>query len=273
MPDRSWALQRKLMRAPNIGFNAEVYRWFKDLDNNSNSSRLALRNSLLIQANESRTSALFKVQYFREFVQQVHNKPDIYSAPHQETDAKRRHKPQINLYFRETYNNKNKGKGLVAGEISFRIMDKESETITQANLQQYANKIKQLFVPTTSSNKFVWKKGKILVSYNDWNKGYALQLLVPNETEGKRIIKQVLSIKNDTPDWENMNVIENEEPLQRYPTNPGTITILGRRESKPVVRPVVNVTFQYAYALLWAKAKPIILVDTIGKYRNAIISM
>ena len=74
------------MRAPNIGFNAEVQRWFKDLDDVPSASRTALRNSLLIQANESRTSAMFKVQYFIDFVQKVHSQPAVIGVPKEHFD-------------------------------------------------------------------------------------------------------------------------------------------------------------------------------------------
>ncbi len=52
MTDRSWALQRKLLRASGVGFNAELYNWFKDVDSENFVGRKALRDSLLIQPNE-----------------------------------------------------------------------------------------------------------------------------------------------------------------------------------------------------------------------------
>lgn len=99
MPDKSWALHRKLLRAPSIGFNAEVYNWFKDADETK--SRKALRDSLLIQSKESRTSAMFKIQYFRESIQKVHQKTAVVGVPKDDFDESVQYRVHINLYFQQ----------------------------------------------------------------------------------------------------------------------------------------------------------------------------
>lgn len=144
MPDRSWALQRKLMRAPNIGFNAEVYRHFKDVDDATPGSRLTLRNSLLIQANESRTSAQFKIKYFREFIQKVHSKPSIIGVPKQEFDAgfEPEYKPIISLYFQQDKDAVTPGFSPITAEISFRLMNETQDSLTKAKKETLARNLK-----------------------------------------------------------------------------------------------------------------------------------
>jgi hypothetical protein len=93
----------------------------------------------------------------------------------------RRHRPQITLYFQEDYSDIEPGYAPVTGEISIRLMNETAVSLTEANLRTYATKIKTSF---TTGGGFVWRKGKESSSYADWDKGYQLQLLVRDKTEG-----------------------------------------------------------------------------------------
>lgn len=193
--------------------------------------------------------------------------PDIYGSTIVSFDRKFKYKPKITLYFNNKGYNPNRKNELVEGEISFRLMNESSTTITQTELEKYATKIKSLFASPT---KFVWSKGKLMASYTDWEKGYKLQLLVTNVSEAKRIIEQVLDIQGHTPEWQKLNKNENEDPNERYPTNPGTQTILGKSREKPKYRPVENVTFRYATCNIHGIGRGINLVDTTFTRSNAL---
>jgi hypothetical protein len=145
-------------------------------------------------------------------------------------------------------------------------MDETPTTITQTRVETLATRIKTLFAAPT---KFVWHKGKLMVSYTDRERGYQLQLLVRDKAEGKRIIEQILDVQNHTPDWKFMNSDESEEPLEKYPNNPGNQTILGKSYPKPQRRPVVDVKFRYATLAVHGLPKPINLVDCTYTRYNA----
>lgn len=257
MPDRSWALQRKLMRAPNIGFNAEVQRWFKDLDSNADIGRRALRDSLLIQKNESRTSAMFKVQYFRDFVQKVHSQPVIIGIPKEQfdTNIEVEYKPVVQLYFQQDRASIVPGYAPVTAEISFRLMNETEDTLTQANLQILARSIKSQFA---LNQGFTFDKGKNIALYNDKEHGYSLQIYTINESEGINIIRKILSIQNHTFDE---NKFRFTEPKRKSLNNPGNKTIAGEVYKKRRWRPTATVRFQWASLTIHTRPLPYWLVD------------
>lgn len=178
-------------------------------------------------------------------------------------------KPQIEIKFKQPKAEKVKDKQLLSGQISFRIMNKESTTITDTDVMTLAQKIKAKF----ATPPFIWKKGKLMVSYSDWVKGYQIQLLVNNKTEGKRIIEQILDIQGHTPDWENMNLVLNEAPEKSFDETPKDKTILGKAEKQPTKRREGNVVFQYAQLFLSGREQPITLCDISHRWRNPIVKV
>lgn len=179
----------------------------------------------------------------------------------------RKYKPQITLFFQEDLQDIETGYAPVTGEISFRLMNQASDNLTESELKEYARKIKTAF---TTGEGFVWKKGKELSSYTDWDKGYQLQLLVRNKAEGRRIVEQVLDIQGHSPQWEKFNHQENENPSDAYPTVPGNEFILGKSRKKPRKRPIADVRFQYAILKTFGLPNPICLVDRSGVFLNPI---
>lgn len=193
--------------------------------------------------------------------------PDIVGESLITLDQKRKYKPQITLFFSNNKQyNPNKKNTVVDGQISFRLMNETATTLTMAEVERFATRIKSAFVVP----KFKWQKGRTLVSYTDWDKGYQFELLVINEVEARRIVEQVLDIQGHTPDWEKLNIKENAVPTETYPAIPGKETILGKVEDKPVKRPVEDVYFRYATLLLNGRGRAITLVDTTYTKRNPI---
>ncbi|MBD1887965.1 hypothetical protein [Coleofasciculus sp. FACHB-SPT9] len=179
--------------------------------------------------------------------------------------VKRRHKPQINLFFQEegVKDSYRRSKG----HIGFRIMNKESESITNQELKAVASIIKRKFA---GGGGFVWNKGKIMCSYSDWDLGYQLQLLCQSEAEGKRVIEQVLDIRGHSPEWENMTINRNAAPEKAFPNTKRKRIILGKSVDAPNRRPVVKVKFQYATLTLHGLVNPICLVDRSNRFSNPI---
>lgn len=256
--------------------NKLVQADFKDLDDaNGNwepsvsTTRSAMRNALTHKENDSIDLTLCRLftYYFIYGKAQALQAP-IYGMPIHTFDNYATYKPQITLYFKQNANDVGDDERTVEGEISFRLMHESSTTITHVETLKLAQKIHSAFASPT---KFAWHKGRTMASYTDVSKGYRLQLLVQNEAEAKRIIKQVLDIQDHTPDWKFLNIIENAEPIEKYPNIRKTAMILGKSRKLPKRRPVETIYFRYASIYIWGLRQPITLVDTTYSRRNALI--
>lgn len=201
----------------------------------------------------------------------------IYADKSQDISVNRREKPKLVLYFLEDSDFRPTGKKSTTphgrkrddGVISFRLMNETKETFTKANGKVLGQKIKEVF---GTNGGFVWNKGKTYYSYTDWEKGYQLQLLCRSKTEAKRVATATLSIKGDTPDWENLQEVTNDQENSKYPVNPGTEVVMGETINKPVIRPVVDVRFQYAYVKLSKVLEPVTLYDRTGRRVGALVT-
>lgn len=186
----------------------------------------------------------------------------IYAHHNDLESVRRTGKPKVNLFFLEDTdfnkkappNNKREGLRRQEGLIRFRLMDESTRTFSKANATTLANKIKQIF---GANGGYVWKKGKTMYSYNDWELGYQFQLLCKSETEAKRIISSVLSLQSHTPNFKKFNKVENDQEILTYPENPGTQIIMGETVDIPISRPLVDVRFQYGYIKLDGVKEPI----------------
>lgn len=267
MPDRSWILQRKLMRAPNIGFNAEVFRHFRDVDDTPSSSRLTLRNSLLIQPNESRTSAMFKVQYFREFCQKVHDKVTVLGTRKETYESEQGHTnyPQVTLFFQQDTAAVPDDYYPITAEISFRLMNETATTLTNANLETLANQIRS---ELATSNGYTFNKGKNICLYIDKENGYHLQIYAINETEGEQVARKIVGIRNHAFDDDKFRITA---PKKNSVNTTSNITILGKQYKKNRWRPSARVRFMYADLDIPNKPGNICLVDRTGIKHNPIV--
>lgn len=253
--------------------NKEVREHFKDLGDDfwepeASTTRGAMRVALTHDDNDPINVTLLRMfLYYFTYGAAKAMQPDIYGFSLVSIDRQVKYKPQITLHFNNKGYNPNKKEDLVEGEISMRLMNETSTSITKTELQRYATKIKSLFA---TPKKFIWRKGRLSTSYTDVDRGYRLKLLVRDEAEAKRIIEQVLDIQGHTPDWKNLNKNANAEELERYPNNPGTQTILGKSTQKPKYRPVEDVFFRYATINIHGLGRGINLVDTTFTRANAL---
>lgn len=254
--NKHWALQRKLLMNTRVGFNAEVYRHFKDVDGDgaSSSGRRELRDSLLINNKDSRTTASFKIQYFRESVQKVHEKVTVIGKIKDDFDADVKYKCQIELNFVQDRAATPKGRRPLTAQISFRI-DESATTITRAKYQALAQKIRTTLA---TGSGFSWDKGKIICWYKDPEHGYDLQIYALSKTEGERVVRKILDIQNHTFVTDKFKFTT---PERDSDNTPGTVTILGDTVDKPRWRPAAKVRFSYANLIIWNRKDPIRLLD------------
>lgn len=236
---------------------------------NISTPRGSLRQACTLKDGDSAIITLLRLFYYyfclrktRDLVQPV------YGSVIEGEGTGRKFKPQITLFFQEDLDDIEAGYSPVTGEISFRIMDEKGSTLSESELKSYAQKISANFAKPKG---FVWKKGKELSSYTDWEKGYQFQLLVRNKSEGKEIVKNILQIQQHTPDWSKFNHQENEQPSKAYPTVPERENVLGKSRKKPRRRPIADVRFQYAILKLYGLPNPIPLVDRSGIFLDPIV--
>jgi hypothetical protein len=181
--------------------------------------------------------------------------------------VKRKDKARVILYFLENKADVEEGYSPLDGEISFRLMNYTIKNMTMEKAIEVGKKIKSKF----GKPPFVWKKGKEMLTYTHWEKGYQLQILCPDINEGKRIAEQALDIQSFSPDWEYANHITNLNPVARYPTIPDKETVLNESIRLPRERGVGRIVFQYAHLELPPLREPYLLYDATGKLPNPLV--
>ncbi len=177
--------------------------------------------------------------------------------------------PVVTLRFQEDVEDIEPGYDQVRGYINFRISGETHKTISTAKLTTLANKVKTNF---GANNGFVWRKGKVRCNYADKETPYFFQILSRDIAQGKRVIEQVLDIQTDTPNWKYLNISENSEPSQAFPTIPPTESILGKSKRLPRNRPIADVRFTRAECHIYGVPKAVILFDRTKLYSKALVS-
>lgn len=252
-------------------YNPEVREWFSDITTDNpdiTTPRGSLRTACTHAEGDTMPMTVGRMLLFdmvikQRFAQQGGSTRDLNYR------VLRRTKPQVTLYFLEDLEDVEAGYEPVSGEVSFRLMNQTTTTFSNSEAIALANKIKTEF---GTNQGFIWRKGRELCSYTDWDKGYQLQLLVRSEAEGRNLISKILDLQNETPEWEFFNRVENGAPSEAFPVVPPRETILGKSRRLPRRRPVADVRFQYASVKLAGLAKPVYLFDRSGRYSDALVT-
>lgn len=252
-------------------YNREAREWFGDVD--LDNADISIPRQSMALACRHLDDDSFIVTISRQlFFESLKNRFSANLEGIGETtfrdDVRRRLHPKITLVFLEDLDDVADGFIPVYGQISIRLMDYEPATITETIARNYAIKIKTAFA---SGNGFVWRKGKKMITYSDWAKGYQLQLLCRDENEGRRVIEQVLDINDDQPVREYTNIKVNDQPSVAFPTIPSTERIYGENRKQKRRRPLADVRFQAAFLYIQGMPKAITLVDRSGKHLDALV--
>lgn len=263
--NKHWALQRKLLMNTRTGFNAEVYLHFRSTDPDGSAmsqSRLNLRDTLLINSKDSRTTATWKMDFFYFQVLKVQYKPTIIGQPKLDFDEKVAYKCQVELRFEQDKSALPKGERPTTAEIIFRL-DETHLTITNTKISAIAAKIKSELV--VAGKGWTWNKGKYIALYDDPERGYHLQIYALNATEGENVVKKILDIQNHPF---NEKLLRITEPKRNSDNTPQSVTILGERVKLPKWRPSAKVRFVWADLHVWNLEESISLVDLSGRRRR-----
>lgn len=249
--------------------NKAVRKYFKNqADNDISTPKAGLKHACLIKDDDSGIMVQMRQWLFEITVGNAQSvQRPVYGIPVNEYQPDRRFKPQVKLYFLESWDettHSNERIPQAEGEITFKLMDESSETISRAKAETLARAIKQeLATPV-----FTWEKGWYKSTYLDIERGYDLRLFVKNKAEGERVVRKILSIRNHAFERDNFQFIDHD---RTYPVNAGTHRVYGRTVKKFIKRRRVDVEFKFAQLLIWGQPNPINLVATNGSRLRSVI--
>ncbi len=174
-------------------------------------------------------------------------------------------RPQVHLFFKQDSSAVSGGKRAVKGQISFRLMNETSATMTEAKAKVLATKIKNEFA---LNNGYIWKKGKIKCTYKDWELGLHLNILSLSETEGREVINKILDVLEAHYNNDYLRVSEPKRNSENNPT--ATSLVYGKLRKDTRWRPTANVRFRYAVLTIHGMQNRIILVDSSNTFLDAL---
>ena len=256
--------------------NRQIKEDFADLNDASGNweptigtSRESMRKALLHEDTDSLlvTNTRMMLYYFT-FGKASQLQPAIVGMSKEAWDLQQTvaYSPHIFLYFKQDSDAVPTGYYPIEADISFRLTNETSSSLTQANLETLANKIK---AELGTGQGYTFDKGKYLCKYVDKENGYDFQLYTLNEAEGERVVKKIIGIRNHPYDDDKFKVTV---PRRKSVNTTGNILILGKSRKKYRWRPTAKVRFLYAQMLVYNRPEPICLVDRTGKKRNAIVT-
>jgi hypothetical protein len=250
--------------------NQQVRKEFDDIqvDDDINTARGSLKVASLIDDKDTSSMVIARLFLYHIIIKGDDAMP-YYSIPISSAIETLRFKPQIELNFSQNLRDVEDNNYPVRSEIKIRLANETNTSITPAEAQRFATKIKSLF---GVGNGFKWHRGKGMFTYSDMEKGYNFQLLVFDKAEGRKIVEQVLDIQSHTPDWKNSFYKENEEPLEAYPNIPPTKIVYGKSRKGIRKRPICFLYFRSAFLHIEGVQKPIVLYDKTNYYKKALLS-
>lgn len=217
-----------------------------------------IMQACIIRRNDSAVIVLVRIIFFEiSLGNAARLQPILYGLPATNFDEYTlEQRPQVRLFFEEDAPDVPDGFSLVEAEISFRIMDETSETMTETKANSLASKIKAAFgtIPT-----WQFTKGKYIYSYLDKKNGYWLRIYALSKVEAEDVVRKVLSIQNHTYDADKLK--ESHAPNKQSDSTPGTRIVYGKTVKRKRYRPQKKVRFRYATLKLDGLDDPIVLYD------------
>lgn len=247
--------------------NKAVRLYFKNQpDDDISTPKSSLKHSCLIKDNDTVAMTQLRLWLFEVTVGRLEaTLPTIVGMPLQEFQRDRKFKPQVKLVFRKDFNPVEDTEGYQPheSEITFRLMDQSSDTISRLDAERLATRIKAEF----TTPLLTWEKGIYKSTYEDINNGYDLRIYTQTQLESERLIKKVLSIQGHIFSNEFYQFITHEKS---FPANPGTHRVYGQLRKKPVRRPRVTVKFRHAQLVIYGRQKPVNLVAAGSRLKSVI---
>lgn len=239
-------------------YNRVVRQGFRDgiEDDDFSTPEGQMKRACLIQDNDSALQMLLRINLFyivRGEAKQLH--PPIYEMPISDNEPVMLH-PQVILKFQEDSENRHRRENRILKNVrvSFRMMDENTSTITQTEIDRLQRNIARLF-----PRDYKFKTGRYKVSYLDEVKGYRLILTPYSKAIGERLIEKVLSIRDHNPEWSRLSI--SEQPRRNFNTQEYT-TILNERRRLPKPRSIAECFLKKATLKLHGHLAEIPLYET-----------
>jgi hypothetical protein len=256
-------------------YNRKVKEEFKDIadeisenDDSIQTGRASLKAACLMKDSDSAPIVACRMMLFYMTLRgAVDLHPPIYGIPCDAYQMDVVYKPQIKLFFREDLDDVEESYTPVKAEYTFRLFNETSQTLTPSEALNYAHKIKNEFA---TGRGYIFKKGRIKLSYRRPDQGYSLVLTAYSDSEGKELLEKILSIQNHRIDNDYLTISKRES---NPPIVPPSEHIYGQSRRLPRKRPVANVRFQWAELHVWGLPKPVVLVDRSGRKPNPLVEV
>lgn len=250
--------------------NTTVKDFFREqADNDIGTAKGAAKHACIMKDGDTAPMTALRMWLFWVICRKMRdNFEPYYGIPIAAFDAEVKYRPQVTCYFLEDHNDVEMGFRPVEGQLSIRLMNDTSQTLSNAELKALANKISTEF---GTGQGFVWDKGKDLYSYVDKANGHRFKILSRNKADAIVIIKKLLDIAQDVYSDEFLRLNEAANVSVAFPNVTGTQTILGKVYKKPRKRPIVKVRFVYASIKIHGLPRPIVLVDKTGYWSEALV--
>ncbi|BAZ36966.1 hypothetical protein NIES4101_28870 [Calothrix sp. NIES-4101] len=255
--------------------NKAVARYFKDVggidwEPTVNTPRAALRLACTLDDKDTVDMTILRMYLFYEILGYSKKRLGVfYGMPSLEFQEKFEGRPQVFLYFTQDKESIPDRLNPVTAEISFRLMNETSQTMTEAKALTLANASKREFIENGKGIYFA--KGKDIVSYIDKQNGYQLKIFSLNEKEGEKIIKNVLAVRGHPFDASKMSV--SIPKRTSVSVAKGTKLVYGKQRKNRRWRPSARVRFRQAYMYIHGLDEIVPLVDTGGQWVDALVKV
>jgi hypothetical protein len=235
---------------------------------NLNTPRDSLRSACILKKTDSSILTLLRLWLFYICLRKAQDlQAPIFGVPIESYQEEVKYKPQIKLYFCQDKNAVPDSFMPIQSEITFRLINESSTSISEAEARSLGLEIKNIF--STAGSGFVWTKGKFKVTYFDPDHGYDFRINASSKAEGEQLIKKFLQIKNHAFVEDKLNVVTPNRDSLNNPT--AFVTIMGKQHRAHRWRPVANVRFRWASLHIHAQRRPIILCDITGTFIDALV--
>ena len=232
-------------------------------DDDLSTPRSSLKLACTMKDDDSALMTLIRLWLFYVIVRKASEfQPAIYGIPVSTFQENVKYHPQVTLFFTEDLHQVETGYEPIRRRVSFRLMRETATTITKKEAESLAREILTVF------RHYVWHTGRTMVTYRDDQKGFLFRLRCFNKNEGMQLIRAVARVANQSVDEDKISV---SELLNPPPIVPPTKEIMGKPIRQPRVNPVAFCKFRYAELDIHGMPNPVILVDTTGFKRQALV--
>lgn len=247
-------LQRVLVQV----HNKRVREWFKVNDTDTGdigTPEGSLLRACLIDDDDSQLQVLNRrMLFWFDLGVMAESTPTIVGTPLDEFNDQLPYAPTVTLFFKQDSASVPSGGRAVKAELTFKLRSETSTSITQADINSLALRIKTEF---GGAGGYRWTKGKLLVTYRDRAHGLTLHIYSISESEGIQVIQKICDCAGV---GFNNDFVTTHESNAPFPTNPGTVTVLGKARKKPQRRPTATVRFVHATIQVYPLTSPLYLV-------------